>query len=45
MIMKELIDTLQEIENDFYKGIYTTGERYDLIKGINQLLKDKQFTR
>jgi hypothetical protein len=43
--MKKLIDTLQEIDNDFYKGTYTTGELYDLIKGINQLLKDKQFTR
>lgn len=43
--MKELINTLQEIDNDFYKGIYTAGERYDLIKEINQLLKDKYFTR
>ena len=41
--MKELINTLQEIDNDFYKGIYTAGERYDLIEGINQLLKNKQF--
>jgi hypothetical protein len=45
MNMKELINTLQEIDNDFYKGIYTAGERYDLIEGINQLLKNKQFTR
>jgi len=41
--MKELINTLQEIDNDFYKGIYTAGERYDLIEGINKLLKNKQF--
>ena len=43
MNMKELINTLQEIDNDFYKGIYTAGERYDLIEGINKLLKNKQF--
>jgi hypothetical protein len=45
MNMKELINTLQEIDNDFYKGIYTAGERYDLIEGIYQLLKNKQFIR
>lgn len=43
--MKELINTLQEIDNDFYKGTYTIGEFYDLVKEINQLLKDKHFTR
>ena len=41
--MKELITLLQEIDNDFYKGVYTVGERYDLIKEINQLLKTKQY--
>ena len=41
--MKELITLLQEIDNDFYKGVYTAGERYDLIKEINQLLKTKQY--
>ena len=41
--MKELITLLQEIDNDFYKGVYTAGERYDLIKEINQVLKTKQY--
>jgi hypothetical protein len=41
--MKELITLLQEIDNDFYKGVYTVGEHYDLIKEINQLLKTKQY--
>lgn len=41
--MKELIETLKEIENDFYKGIYTTSERYDLVKELNEVLKRKQF--
>ena len=41
--MKELIETLQEIDNDFYKGIYSMGERYDLIKAINEVLKNQQF--
>ena len=41
--MKELIETLEQIDIDFYKGVYTVGERYDLIKGINEVLKNKQF--
>ena len=41
--MKELIETLQQIDTDFYKGIYTAGERYDLIKGINDILTKKRF--
>jgi len=41
--MKELIETLQEIDNDFYKGIYSMGERYDLIKAINEVLKNQKF--
>jgi len=41
--MKELIETLEQIDIDFYKGIYTIGERYDLIEGINNLLKNKKF--
>jgi hypothetical protein len=41
--MKELIETLKEINNDFYKGIYTTGERYDLVKELNEVLKRKHF--
>lgn len=43
--MSELINTLQEIDNDFYKGVYTMGERYDLTKEINQILKDKNFIK
>ena len=41
--MKELIETLKQIDKDFYKGIYTAGERYDLIKEINQMLTNKKF--
>jgi len=41
--MKELIETLKQIDNDFYKGVYTVGERYDLIKEINQVLTNKKF--
>ncbi len=41
--MKELITLLQEIDNDFYKGVYTAGERYDLIKEINQVLTKQKF--
>ena len=41
--MKELIETLEQIDRDFYKGVYTTGERYDLIKGINEVLTNQKF--
>lgn len=41
--MKDLIELLKEIDNDYYKGVYTTGERYDLIKGIKEVLKQKHF--
>jgi hypothetical protein len=43
--MNDLIETLQQIDNDFYIGGYTMGERYDLIKEINQILKDKHFVK
>jgi len=36
--MDKIIETLEQINTDFYKGIYTTGEMYDLIKEINQVL-------
>jgi len=42
--MKELIKTLKQIDDDFYKGIYTTGEIYDLVKELNEVLKIKHFT-
>ena len=41
--MKDLIETLKQIDNDYYKGVYTTGERYDLIKELNEVLKRKHF--
>ena len=41
--MKELITLLQEIDNDYYKGVYTAGERYDLIKGIKEVLTKQRF--
>jgi len=41
--MEALIETLKQIDNDFYKGIYTTGERYDLVKELNEVLKRKHF--
>ena len=41
--MNELIKVLKEINNNFYKGHHTLGERYDLVKDINKLLKDKKF--
>lgn len=43
--MKELIETLEQIESDFYKGHYTVGEHYDLINGINEVLKAKYFIK
>ncbi len=41
--MKQLLEVLKQIDDDFYKGIYTVGERYDLIKDINEVLTNKKF--
>tara|TARA_R110001606_G_scaffold273541_1_gene422025 strand:- start:321 stop:464 length:144 start_codon:yes stop_codon:yes gene_type:complete len=41
--MKELIELLEQIDTDYYKGFYTVGERYDLIKGINEVLTNQKF--
>lgn len=41
--MKELIELLEQIDTDYYKGIYTVGERFDLIRGIEEVLITKQF--
>ena len=41
--MKEIIEVLEAIETDFYNGVYTFGEKHDLIKGINDVLKSKHF--
>ena len=41
--MKELIELLKQIDNNFFKGVYTVGERYELIKEINKVLTDKKF--
>jgi len=43
MKMDKLIEVLQEIDNDFYRGFYTVGERYDLIKAITEILRKQQF--
>ncbi len=41
--MKQLLEVLKQIDDDFYKGIYTFGEKYDLIKDINEVLTNKKF--
>jgi len=43
--MRELIETLKQIDNDFYKGIYTVGERYDLVAELTEVLKKQNFIR
>lgn len=37
--MKDLIEIPKHIYKDYYIGIYTTGERHDLIKEINTVLQ------
>ena len=39
--MKELIETLKQIDKDFYRGAYTVGEFYDVKKALNQVLTNK----
>ena len=41
--MDELIKTLKQIDMDFFTGVYTAGERYDLIKAINEVLIKQKF--
>jgi hypothetical protein len=41
--MKNLLELLKEIDNDFYKGVYTVGEIYELTNEIKELLKTKKF--
>ena len=39
-IYNEITEKLKQIDNDYYRGIYTTGEYYDLLKSIDEKLKD-----
>jgi len=41
--MDELIATLKQIDMDFYKGVYSVGEFYDLKKTLNEVLKSKNY--
>ena len=36
--MKELIETLQKIDTDFYNGGITFGQKYDLVNAIEEVL-------
>ena len=35
--MKDLIETLKQIDNDYYRGVYTMGDRYD------SFLRDRDY--
>ena len=40
-IYTEITEKLKQIDNDYrYRGVYTTKEYYDLLKSINEKLKD-----
>tara|TARA_R110000851_G_scaffold267199_1_gene419645 strand:+ start:654 stop:782 length:129 start_codon:yes stop_codon:yes gene_type:complete len=41
--MKDLIALLQQIDTDFYKGVYTVGERHHLIEKIDEVLRKQKF--
>lgn len=41
--MKELIEELKTIDNEYYMGYYSAGEMYDLINDIRTILKAKQL--
>ncbi len=36
---KEIIEKLKQIDSDYYKGVYTAGEYFDLLKYISDKLK------
>jgi hypothetical protein len=37
---KEIIEKLKQVDADYYKGVYTTGEYFDLLKSISDKLKN-----
>ena len=41
--MNEVIEILEQIKKDSFRGVYTLGERFDLIQGIKEVLKKQQF--
>lgn len=41
--MNEVIEILEQVEKDSFRGVYTLGERFDLIQGIKEVLKRQQF--
>jgi hypothetical protein len=43
--LPEIIELLKEIENDYFKGIYTAGEYCDLTSVINKQLTTMCFNK
>ena len=43
--MKEIIETLQKIDTDFYNGGITFGQKYDLINAIKEVLKNQKLIK
>lgn len=41
--MEDLITLLKEVDNEYYKGGHTLGERCDLIKEIYEILTKQKF--
>tara|TARA_B100000768_G_scaffold84613_1_gene80022 strand:- start:1967 stop:2095 length:129 start_codon:yes stop_codon:yes gene_type:complete len=41
--MNEVIEILEKIEKDSFRGVYTLGERFDLIQEIKEVLKRQHF--
>jgi hypothetical protein len=41
--MKEVIEILEQIEKDSFRGVYTIGERFDLIQEIKEVLRRQHF--
>ena len=43
--MKEIIETLQKIDTDFYNGGITFGQKYDLVNSIEEVLRNQEFIK
>tara|TARA_R110000803_G_scaffold76454_1_gene141063 strand:+ start:10400 stop:10543 length:144 start_codon:yes stop_codon:yes gene_type:complete len=43
LTMEQLITKLKEIDRDFYNGVYTVGEFYDLKNDLTEVLINKKF--
>ncbi len=43
--MRQIIETLENIDTDFYNVGITFGQKYELVNAIEKVLKDQEFIK